>query len=183
MEAKLNKSPPLHCRLEKLRVCGSVLLGKSNVVILEESIVSDIIANFHHNFTSHRGQVFQRCIVNGCLFYSKLYTRTKKRNSFTVAYCLNNVVQFCQIDYFLCISVCDSQYVYAYVTKYAQQCTNQSHFHVSNNALDYGVQRIVPVCVSNNILIDVNCLLCKCVFVTVSAQDYVCVPPNTLSID
>ena len=138
------------------------------MVTLEHSIISELVKKHTcSNFTLHTGLIFQRCNIHGHLFYSKLYTRTKKRNSFTVAYCLDDVVMFGQIDYFLCVSVCGSQYIYAYITQYVQQCTNQSHFGISNNALDYGTRRIIPVHVGDKILVDVNCVLCKCVCVSV----------------
>ena len=141
------------------------------------------ICNFHHNFSSSTGLIYQRCRINGVLFYSKLYTRSKKRNSFTVTY-YNGAVLYGQIEYFLCIDVEKSCFVYAYITEFQKDCDNKAHFNLQHNALDYGVARIVPVSVSGQkILVEVNSLLCKCVYVNVASQNYVCIPPNTLSID
>ena len=61
---------------------------------------------------------------------------------------------------------------------------NKAHFNLQHKALDYSVARIVPVSVSaQKLLVEVNSLVCKCVYVNVASQRYVCIPPNTLSID
>ena len=89
-----------------------------------------------------------------------------------------------QIEHFLCISVDDSDFVYAYITHFEKLgSNNRTHFNLPHSALDYNLARIVPVCAGNQILVDVNHLLCKCVYVNVSSQSYVCIPPNTLSVD
>lgn len=74
-----------------------------------------------------------------------------------------------------------SCFVYAYITEFRKDCDNKVHFKLPHNALDYSVARIIPVSVSGQkILVEVNTLLCKCVYVKVASQSYVCIP---LSID
>ena len=170
------------CRLKKTKVSDNViLLGRSTEVFLEDSLVS-YIQNLHTNFSSPTALLFQRCIVNGTLFYSKSYKQTQKKNSFTIAYQGRQIV-FGQIEHFLCISCNDSNFVYAYITQFEKQGSNRTHFNLLHDALDYNLSRIVPVSMGNKILVDVNCFLCKCAYVNVSSQSYVCVPPNTLSVD
>lgn len=115
-------------------------------------------------------------------FFQNYINGLKKKNSFTVAY-QGRQIMYGQIQHFLCISVNDSIFVYAYIAQFEKQGNNRIHFNLPHNALDYNLARIVPVCFGSKLLIDVNCLLCKCVYVNVSSQSYVCVPPNTLSVD
>ena len=71
--------------------------------------------------------------------------------------------------------------MYAYITHLVKQNNNQSHFGLPHDALDFGVPRIVQVSV--NVLVNVNCILCKCVSVILKSQRFVCIPPNTLLLD
>lgn len=83
-----------------------------------------------------------------------------------------------QIEHF-CVDDSD-----AYITHFKKLgSNNRTHFNLPHSALDYNLARIVPVCAGNQILVDVNHLLCKCVYVNVSSQSYVCIPPNTFSVD
>lgn len=104
-------------------------------------------------------------------------------NSFTVLYTSNGLVQFGVIEYFIHVSVCGSSEVYAYISQLLQQTSNRSHFELPHNALDYGIPRIALVHAGPKVLVPVNCLLCKCVSVTVGSNQYVCIPPNTLLLD
>ena len=85
-----------------------------------------------------------------------------------------------QIEHFLCISVDDSDFVYAYITHFEKQdSNNRTHFHLPHSALDYNLARIVPVCAGNQMLI--TCYVSVCMLMC--RNSYVCIPPNTFSVD
>lgn len=159
-----------------------IIVGKPKEEVLNDFLISSL-TNLHSSFTATAGLIFYRCIVNNILFYSKSYTRTKKRNSFTVLYTLNGLLHFGIIEYFVCVSVCGYFEAYAHLSQLLQREDNKSHFELTHNALDYGVPRIALVHTGPAVLVPVTCLLCKCVSVMVSSHQYVCIPPNTLSID
>ena len=131
-----------------------------------------------------RFSVFRRCSIYNHLFFSKLYTRTKKWNSYTVVFNSELGIAYGQIDCFLYTVDSNSQHVYALVTELCTSETNKVHFNLPHNALDCTVvPRVLPVSFGGKRFIDVNCLMCKCVYIVVSSQSYVCVPPNSLSLD
>lgn len=130
------------------------------------------------------GKVFYRCILRDVIYASKGYTRTNKRNNFTVLYSCNGDLLFSEIDFFLYVSVNQIFHVYACVKQLVKQNSNKDHFHLPHSALDYGVPRIVQVTIGEpKVLIDVSSILCKCVSVSIHPYTYVCIPPNTILLD
>jgi len=131
-----------------------------------------------------RFSVFRWCSIYNHLFFSKLYTHTKKRNSYTVVLNSELGIAYGQIDCFVYAVNSDSQHVYTLVTELCTSQTNKVHFNLPRNALDCTiVPTVVPVSFGSKRFIDVNCLMCKCLYIVVSSQSYVCVPPNSLSLD
>ena len=174
-------------RLGKMQVEHDIqLIGSSREVQLDDS-VSLSLKLFHTSSASmpSTGRMFYRCIVHNITYCSKCYTRTKKRNNFTVVYRPGgDHIHFGEIEYFLSVFINQSFHVYAYITHLVKQNTNQSHFGLPHNALDFGVPRIVQVSVNAcKVLVNVNCILCKCVSVILKSHRYVCIPPNTLLLD
>lgn len=155
-----------------------VLLGKPR----QETLTEFVPTSLKSASCSFVG-IFHRCCVNDVIYYAKCYTRTKKRNSFTVLYITDGMVQFGVIDYFVCVSVCGSYRVFAYVLQLLQKRSSRSHFNLPHSALDYGFPRIILVQNGSRVLVPVNFLLCKLVYVNVKSEQYVCIPPNTLSLD
>ena len=146
-----------------------VLVGNSKEEQLNDFLVSSL--NQFHTSTSiipKTGMIFYRCIVGDVTYFSKCYTRTKNRNNFTVLYHRDGELFFCEIDFFLCVSINQTFHVYASVTELMKQDINRDHFNLPHSALDYGIPGIVPVSISEpKVLIDVSCILCKCVSVTI----------------
>ena len=157
------------------------LIGKSK----EEQLDNFIISSLQHTFnvTVTVGNVYQRCFVKDILYFSKCYTRTQKRNSFTVCFRYEEDTQFGEIEYFLCVSVFGSFKVYAYISQLLQKSSNKSHFELPHSALDSGVPRIFLVSAGPMVLVPVQFLLCKCVSVKLQSEQYLCIPPNMLLLD
>lgn len=157
------------------------LIGKSKQEPLDDFIISSLQHTLDVTFTV--GNLFQRCFVNNILYFSKCYTHTQKRNSYTVCYIYEDDAQFGEIEYFMCVSVCGSCKVYAYISQVLQNISNKSHFDLPHSALDNGVPRIISVSAGPMVLVPVEFLLCKCVSVKLQSEQYLCIPPNMLLLD
>ena len=157
------------------------LIGKSQETELDD--FSRAFLQLKFSVTLSVGNVYQRCIVSNVLYFSKCYTRTQKRNSYTVCFRYEEEIQFGEIQYFLCVSVSDSFKVYAYVTQLLQRTTNKRHFELPHSALDSGVSRIFSVSAGQMVLVPVQFLICKCVSVKLQSEQYLCIPPNKLLLD
>ena len=157
------------------------LVGKSK----EEQLDDFIISLLQHtlNVTLSVGNVFQRCFVNDVLYFSKVYTRTQKRNSYTVCFRHDDQTQFGEIEYFLCVSLPGSSKAYAFISQFLQKSCNKIHFRLPHSALDNGVSRILLVCAGPKVLVPVEFLMCKCVSIKLQSEQYVCIPPNILLLD
>ena len=117
------------------------------------------------------------------MYSSKLYTRSKRRNNFTVVYQSCRAILYGVIEYFVCISVSGTYFAYACINQLVPENSCKDHFNITHTALDNGVS-IVPVhFIEPKVLVNVDNILCKCVFITVHSNNYICIPPNTLLLD
>ena len=157
------------------------MVGKSK----EEQLDDFVISSLQHAFsvTLSVGNVFQRCFVNDILYFSKAYTRTQKRNSYTVCFTSEDNINFGEIEYFLCVSLSGSSKSYAFISQFLQKSSNKSHFGLPHSALDHSASRILLVSSGPKVLVPVEFLMCKCVSIKLQSEQYMCIPPNMLLLD
>ena len=98
-----------------------------------------IISSLQRTTTLTVGNVFQRCVINDVLYFSKCYTRTQKKEySYTVCYRHEKDTKFGEIEFFFVI-----QYgflkVYAYISQLLQKISNNRHFELPHSALENGI--------------------------------------------
>ena len=161
------------CNLVYSHHCSEILCRRLPKTLVDDNLleshkkrswmISRAFLQLKFSVTLSVGNVYQRCIVSNVLYFSKCYTRTQKRNSYTVCFRYEEEIQFGEIQYFLCVSVSDSFKVYAYVTQLLRRTTNKRHFELPHSALDSGVSRIFSVSAGQMVLVPVQFLICKCV--------------------
>ena len=69
------------------------------ITILDPVVKQAINTNFRANINI--GTVITRAIINGTTYYSQLYHRVTKRNSYSVAYLSDGIFKFGFIEYFV----------------------------------------------------------------------------------
>ena len=113
------------------------------------------------------------------------FTHVVKHGIITIVYNNSNgSLCYGEVEYYIFVTISSSYFVYAYVSQLSPQGSCKDYFQLPHNALDSGVNRIVPVCITDQkVLVDVKNILCKCVLVSAQRNCCVCIPPNTLLLD
>ena len=137
---------------------GIYVLGGTTITLVED----DILRQIPEQFRRERTQTFFRLELKGEVFYSKLYSRPKKRNSYTICYSSDSEEKYGRITKFLCLQ----EYgVFAVVSPLVPTSLPSEAFGLSEPALDYTL-RIVPVkSMENLLLVPVARIKSKCVYI------------------
>lgn len=146
------------------------ILGGIQTKILPQTVAEQASSFYGSSIT--KVSSFLRLRRNGEVFYSKMYTRVKIRNSFTIAYNADSdQCSYGQIMYFILV-----------YNKPAAVISILRPLPIlpSFNPCEF----IVPVETTHSVVvIDVCAILCKCVFVEVSSSSYVVKFPSSVNLD
>ena len=128
-------------------------------------------------FNVHIGtaSAFYRAKISGKTYYSRLYIRTDKRNSYTIGYVDCGQHKFGFINYFISLSSC-SVAVVTPLTPNSSYCYPQQ--------LRVLHQCIIPVSVEQSVVIvPTQCIMYKCVCIDSCGVTFLARLPNQLCID
>ena len=141
-------------------------LEQEVVDTLKQKLMVDVVVASH----------FVRAVVGGVKYYSQGYTRTTRRNSYTVCYSDGGTTRYGFIKYFLSLPN-QSVALLTRLTPTSSTCYPQG--------LGILRSRIVPVKVESSIdAVSVTSHLCKCVYCCFgSVERYIVVPPNSMTDD
>lgn len=157
----------------------SVLGGVSMKAVTPEIILvlTDFLQRNGHRLPIPLTTVY-RVNVRGTVYYCKQYKRVKKRNSYTVAY----LDSYGTSNYGLveCFVVVDNE-VIAIFHPLSPLCTTVQHFDCTNNAvLDFMIPVTTESCVKCCFVKDI---ICKCIFIDFSNEQYVVKFPSSIMFD
>ena len=153
-----------HCHV--VGAIKTVQLEQEVVDTLKQKLTVDVIVTLH----------FVRAVVGGVRYYSQGYTRTTKRNSYTVCYSDGGITRYGLIKYFLSLPN-QSVALLTRLSPTSHTCYPQG--------LGILRSRIVPVKLESSIdAVPVTSLLCKCVYCCFGSMErYIVVPPNSMTDD
>ena len=146
------------------------ILGGATLTHLEDSLIHTLSPLLHRG---QKVQTFYRVEINGQVYYSYLYGRTKKRNSYTVSFTSESDMEtrkFGQIKKFICLP--QSQLPYAVIqilqpNAIASECFN------SDPAVDH-LSKFFGVDKTDSLeIVPVTFLLHKCVYIEIEQSIYI----------
>lgn len=118
----------------------------------------------------HAHVAVYRIEVRGHTYYSRMYKRVKKRNSYTVLFNSDGVTKYGLIEFFLYIAC---KVVVVLKPLVPMQISLKEHFNLTTTALDCQ-PFIIPVNIENTVgFCFAEDILCKCIFLNFNSVCYV----------
>lgn len=166
------------CTQEIAREC--FVLGGTTLTTIDETIRQQIPEEYCSE--NQRVQTFYRLQMKREVYYSKLYGRVKKKNSYTVQFIHPSSEDQCFGQIFKFISI-EGYGVFA-VMKPLSQCSCPSEsFGLTEPTLDY-TGKIFEVKESNHLLlVPVKSIISKCIFIQFEQLSYVALMNTDLLLD
>lgn len=148
-------------------------IGALSKIILNVELSQAIYDQFSIHLTM--GTVFERAVVNHVTYYSQAYRRTKKRNSYTVAFKDGEVIKFGFIQRYISLS----SFTVAVITPLIptdSYCYSR-HLPMLRNYL------IPVVTLSSVAVVAVSSFIHKLVCINIDSSLYVARQPNSYYFD
>ena len=156
--------------LHRLSLSDCEVIGSMRVVAVDLHVRQCLLRQF--SVRCQRASAFYRATIAGRTYYSRLYDRIKRRNSYTVCYVEGGKHLFGFIDYFLSLSSSS----FAVVTPLTP---NSSHCYPHQLSVLH--QCIIPVSVESSVVcVPTKCILYKCVCVEFGSVCFIAKLPNQL---